>query len=94
MPIKWHYNGVIYKYQYGISLDEYDEYLKKQKNSCGICGVNVSEMKRNFDVDYSHSTNKIRGLLCPKCNKGIGLFNDDIILLTKAINYLKDAHIE
>lgn len=78
------------KYNYGITLDEYNDLLEKQNYSCGICGT--SEIKRNFDVDHSHENDKIRGLLCPKCNKGIGLFNDDIELLTKAINYLKNAH--
>lgn len=40
-------------------------------------------------VDHDHNTNKIRGLLCSRCNMGLGFFDDSIEGLTKAINYLK-----
>jgi len=40
-------------------------------------------------MDHCHKTNKIRGLLCGKCNSAIGFFDDDTELLEKAIDYLK-----
>ena len=82
------------KYYYKLSREEYDILLMKQNNSCGICKTHINDLNRDFDVDHSHETNKIRGLLCPKCNKGMGLFNDDVKLLENCLKYLKNAYIE
>jgi hypothetical protein len=43
-------------------------------------------------VDHDHETNKIRGLLCSRCNTGLGLFFDNISNLENAILYLKKAN--
>lgn len=40
-------------------------------------------------MDHDHTTGKIRGLLCFGCNTGLGKFKDSIVILNKAINYLK-----
>jgi hypothetical protein len=76
-------------YKYGITLEEYNRLKEQQGNLCAICGIDGSTIDREFDVDHSHKTGEVRGLLCSKCNKGLGLFNDDINLLEKSINYLK-----
>jgi len=39
-------------------------------------------------IDHNHGTNEIRGLLCYKCNIGLGQYNDDLKLILKAFNYL------
>ena len=81
------------KKQYGITLEDYEELFKQQKGCCKICDRHISELnqkhKKNLCVDHCHKTGKIRGLLCDKCNRGLGLFCDDKSLLLKAINYLK-----
>ena len=80
------------KKTYGISLDEYNELLSKQKGKCAICGVNNNGKYRNkpraFAVDHCHITGKIRGLLCSDCNTGIGLLKDNVNILQYAIKYL------
>lgn len=50
---------------------------------CSICGDET-----NLVVDHCHSTNKVRGMLCNRCNKGLGLFRDDPDLLEFARIYL------
>lgn len=72
---------------YGISDIEYDSILASQEGKCAICGSPIGNIKKAF-IDHNHITNEIRGLLCPKCNFGLGNFNDDIEILTRAIAYL------
>lgn len=75
------------KHRYGISLVEYEQLVRNQNGLCQICGQENSN-KRSFHVDHDHTTGKIRGILCSKCNICLGLVNDDIEILTNAINYL------
>jgi hypothetical protein len=74
---------------FGLSSIEYDKKLKKQKNGCAICCKPCTSGK-NLAVDHCHKSGMIRGLLCSKCNLGLGLFKDDIILLATAKKYLTE----
>ena len=58
---------------------------------CAICGKQRGA--RNHALDHCHKTNKLRGVLCAKCNIGIGYFDDDINKLRQAIAYL-ERHAE
>jgi len=77
------------KYYYNLSFKKYNKLLKKQHYKCAIksCKIKYSE-KEKLSVDHNHKTNKVRGLLCGKCNRGIGNFNENIKLLKDAISYL------
>ena len=70
---------------YGLTLEDYDVILKTQKGVCAICS---EAPEGNLHIDHNHTTNEVRGLLCGKCNRAIGLLNDDVSLFSKAINYL------
>ena len=72
-----------------ISTFEYAKLLVEQNNSCAICGVSATELKRELNVDHNHETNNIRGLLCHHCNIGLGNFRDSTTLLSVAIEYLE-----
>ena len=77
---------------YGLSVDEYEAMLARQKGTCAICGREPSggsTSESRLHVDHCHETGVIRGLLCGNCNHGIGKFKDDIQLLEKAIVYLR-----
>ena len=74
---------------YGITLNEYDDLLKEQGYMCACCGTDNPRGKGRFVVDHCHTTGEVRGLLCSKCNIGIGQFDDDTSKLMSAINYLK-----
>lgn len=77
------------KHLYGITIENYNQLLKKQKNKCAICYKEQKhKRKRRFDIDHCHKTNKVRGLLCDKCNVGLGKFEDNIKFLNRAIKYL------
>lgn len=77
-----------FKKRYGISDTVYKELLGVQDNKCKICGITLEENKKAFSVDHCHQTKEIRGLLCNKCNVGLGMFDDKIENLINAISYL------
>lgn len=69
---------------YGLDKDTYLDMLLQQEYKCKICGN-----KNKLCIDHCHKTGKIRGILCVRCNTGIGMFIENIIFLEKAIEYLK-----
>jgi len=71
---------------YGITLQDKKMLLKKQNYKCAIC---EKPIKINANVDHSHKDRRVRGILCPSCNRGLGYFGDDIKILINAIKYLK-----
>lgn len=79
------------KRKFGIGLDEYNSLLESQKYKCAICETGACTSGREFAVDHDHATGKIRGLLCTRCNIGLGYFKDSADMLSRAIQYLEDA---
>lgn len=77
------------KNKYGISLDQFDKLLEKQKYTCDICNKPSQTKNRRLCVDHDHITGKVRGLLCDLCNTALGKFQEDRELLLKAEKYLK-----
>lgn len=69
--------------KYGLTPEQFDDLKKKQEDRCAICGDPAP-----LSVDHDHQTNEVRGLLCRKCNWGLGQFRDDPALLLKAAEYL------
>jgi len=69
--------------RYGITYADYQRMLELQKGLCAICNRSAK-----LDVDHNHETGRVRGLLCRKCNLGIGYLKDDHGLLLKAYRYL------
>src|SRR3546814_5310518 len=57
--------------KYGITIEQYDELLKKQGGGCGLCGKTPEEEGKSLAVDHNHVTNEIRGVLCSYCNHRI-----------------------
>jgi hypothetical protein len=72
--------------QYGVSVEQYRDLRRQQRSRCGICEQEVEG--RHMAVDHDHATGAIRGLLCQRCNLGLGYFLDDPKLLRRAIAYL------
>ena len=77
------------KYNYGITLEDYNRLLEKQNGACAICGTTSTGKRKSFYVDHDHKTNEVRGLLCNQCNSGLGNLGDNIEIIEKAIKYLE-----
>lgn len=75
--------------QYGLTADAFDAMLAAQGGLCAICGDRMAG--KFLHVDHCHSSGRVRGLLCTRCNPGIGYFRESIVLLRKAIGYLENA---
>lgn len=76
------------KRDYGLTPEEYDAMLVAVDGKCTIC--RKAPKVKALAVDHCHTTGKVRGILCDKCNMGIGYFDDNLDLLQKAIEYLKE----
>lgn len=80
----FHMRSIKVKAVYGITKEEFVALTEKYQGKCGICS-----MEAKLHIDHDHKTNKVRGLLCGKCNKAIGLFDEDMDKMNKAVKYLK-----
>jgi hypothetical protein len=74
--------------RYGLSLDDYHAILARQGNACAIC----RKPNARLCIDHCHASGTVRGLLCSKCNTGLGCYNDDPGLMEAATAYFKAAH--
>jgi hypothetical protein len=86
-PDKMH--GYYLKYEYGITIDQYNQMLKDQNNVCAICSK-TQISNRRLSVDHCHETGNVRGLLCTKCNNAIGQLKTPA-LLDRAKRYLENT---
>lgn len=79
---------------YGLTIEDYDNLLTDQGGMCKICAQPETTLIKGvvirLAVDHCHKTGKIRGLLCSGCNTALGGFNDNIDIMNKAIDYLKE----
>jgi hypothetical protein len=57
--------------------------IKASITECVICGA-----AEQLVVDHDHVTGEVRGMLCNHCNRGLGHFRDDPVLLEFAAQYL------
>lgn len=81
----------------GITVKEFNVMLHSQDGKCCVCGVSQADVKEHFSVDHDHTCcvgenscgQCIRGLLCNRCNSGLGHFNDSKELLRSAADYLE-----
>jgi hypothetical protein len=95
--------GTYLRRAYGITLEQYRQMLAEQGGACAICGEPptvensgrwTKRRRRPADpkliVDHDHVTGKVRGLLCGRCNTGIGALKDDAAIVRFALKYLEE----
>jgi hypothetical protein len=76
------------KTKYNLTAEKYYNMFLIQNNKCAICHEEFLDGNKAF-VDHCHKTNKVRGLLCAKCNSLLGMARDNIEILQNAIKYLQ-----
>lgn len=73
---------------YGITLDEYNEMLEMTGGRCPICKIEFDKEEQRWPVvDHCHSSGQVRGILCNRCNCGLGYFRDNPKFLQQAAVY-------
>jgi hypothetical protein len=75
--------------KYGITDVDYKRMLEEQNGVCAICQEFHGGRSGRLDIDHCHVTGKVRGLLCHKCNRALGLLKERIENLQGAIAYLE-----
>lgn len=82
--------------KFGLTLDEGYTLIEKQNHKCKICERAIT-LERTKDrnskavLDHCHETGKFRGFLCHSCNVALGLLNDNVQTLEKAIAYISST---
>lgn len=71
--------------RYGVT----EEWIRSQPPTCAACGGPFL-LKREPQVDHCHTTGKVRGLLCRRCNVSLGLVKDSAKVLRGLLAYLKE----
>ena len=79
----------VLKNKYNINIEERQEIYLIQEGKCAICKRHESELSKVLDIDHSHETGQVRGLLCGDCNRALGLFRDRPEFCHAAGDYLQ-----
>lgn len=83
-PIKR--KNAMLKYEYGITLDDYNKMFNEQEGKCAICQRHQNELTRTLCVDHNHKTNKVRALLCLTCNTDVSVVENRLEEMMKYLN--------
>ena len=83
-PIKR--KNAMLKYEYGITLADYNKMFNEQEGKCAICQRHQNELTRTLCVDHNHKTNKVRALLCLTCNTDVSVVENRLEEMMKYLN--------
>jgi len=75
--------------RYGITVEQYEQFLIDQNGVCALCGQPPT--KKRLNVDHDHNTGRIRGLLCHHCNIALGRV-ERMMSLSAIESYLQGGH--
>lgn len=88
--------GYMLRFEYGITIQEYNHMLIEQGNVCYICKQPETRIEpktgrtKTLSVDHNHVTGKVRKLLCYRCNLVLGQMQDSPELFRAAADYLDE----
>lgn len=86
-PTKGLWRGAGTDHRVFVSHADYDFILEKQNHCCAVCQAPLEKGKR-IHLDHDHKTKRVRGILHPRCNAGLGYFFDDPATFMRAATYL------
>lgn len=72
----------------GVDHAAFAARFASQGSRCAIC---ATDKARKWALDHDHATGHVRGILCNKCNLGIGLLRDDPAIVKAAAEYLEQS---
>ena len=73
---------------YGLTDDGVIEIDRRLHGSCEICGEKCTQSAR-LSIDHCHRTGAVRGVLCQRCNRILGMAKDSPNMLRLAAEYLE-----
>lgn len=80
--------------RYGLTLAAFDEMLRAQDGGCAVCGLtdppNTRPNATPWCVDHCHTTNRVRSILCNRCNKVVGMLNEQADLAARVEMYIRE----
>src|SRR4030043_1856817 len=76
---------------YGLTRWQWQAIFERQQGCCAICGISQDDLGYMLEIDYDQNKGKVRGLLCKKCNLGIGMFGENAENIERAIRYLEKS---
>lgn len=79
--------------KYGLTVEEYEAMLAAQGGGCALCGSDKAGGIGRFHVDHDHrfamgDKRGVRGILCHRCNTGIGALGDNLDAMERAMRYV------
>ncbi len=82
--------------RFGLTDETFNQLLNTQNNRCAICSIvfDFNDSACTPHVDHCHVTDRIRGLLCTRCNVMLGMSRDQIQTLLRGVLYLLDRRVE
>lgn len=75
---EWHLQS-----RYKLGIEDFNRMSLEQNYCCKICNK-----QKKLVVDHCHKTGKVRGLLCVRCNSGLGYFFDSVLAMSRGSLYL------
>lgn len=88
--------GVGRAWRHNLSVEQYEALARAQGFACAVC-----RRVTTLHVDHDHACcpgdrscgRCVRGLLSGKCNRGIGMFQNDYELLQEAAAYVRNTEV-
>ena len=72
--------------KYNLSPEEFQAMHERQEGKCAVCQAVPAD---GLVIDHNHTTNKVRELLCNRCNPAVGMIGENPDIARKIITYLE-----